>query len=161
MTFTREEIAAWARLGLADDVVEDAVDAVADDEFFFERLDVNIGSLFFHRAENQRVDELDDRRVVFGRLENIDRAFEIVSVLELAFDLLDEIGGIALVNAVDRVLNPHAGADDDLDRQPGQRLKVVHDGFIERIGDGDDEDSSPLSCFSLSRSGGLPWSWRS
>ena len=65
-------------LGLADDVVEHAVDAEPDDEFLFERLDVDIGSLFFHCAEDQRVDELDDRRVVFGGLEDVDRAFEVV-----------------------------------------------------------------------------------
>ena len=53
MTLMREEIAAMRLLGLADDVVEDAVDAVAHDEFLFERLDVDVGSFFFNGAEDE------------------------------------------------------------------------------------------------------------
>ena len=126
-------------LGLADDVVKHSVDAETNDEFLFERLDVNIRGLFFDRAENQRVHELDDRRVVLSGFQDIDRPFEVIGVLELPFDLFYEVSRIALINSVDRVLDTHAGADDDLHGHSGQRLQVIHHDLIEGIGNGHDE----------------------
>ena len=146
-------------LGLPDNVVEHAVDPEADDELLFERLDVDVGCLFLDGAEDQRVDELDDRRVVLGGLEDVDGALEVILLLEVAFDLLDEVGGVALVDAVDGVLDAHAGAHDEADRHPREHAKVVDHRLVEGIRDGDDEDLASASA--LWRSGALPWSWRS
>src|SRR5277367_435697 len=92
-------------LRLADHIVKDAVDAESDDEVAFKRLDVDVGGLFLHSTKEKRVDELDDRSVVLSGLQDIDRAFQVVLLVELALDLVDKIGGASFINAVDRVLD--------------------------------------------------------
>ena len=55
-------------------VVQHAVDAVLDGDFLVARLDVNITGAAFQRAEDRRVDQLDDRRdIAVGGGQLVDR----------------------------------------------------------------------------------------
>jgi len=142
MTLMRELIAEWGLLGLADHVVEHAIDAVADDELLLERLDVDVGGLFLHGPEEQRIDELDHRGVVFGRLQDVHRTFEVHRLFEFAFDRVDQARSIALVDPVDRVLDPHARRNDRPDVAAGEGAQIIQRRFVERVAHGKDERRS-------------------
>ena len=64
MTLMRETISGATRaLGLQH-LAQHAVDAEADDEAVLERLDVDVGRVVLDRLRQDRVDQLDDRRLV-------------------------------------------------------------------------------------------------
>src|SRR5262249_42715702 len=93
--------------------VELTVDAIADDDLFLFRLDVDIARALLHRLEEERVDPADDRGLVVGVEDVADAAFVGLGAfvaLELA------AAGLALVDAVDRVLDALARRDARLDR---------------------------------------------
>src|SRR5262249_50968964 len=63
-------------LGRRDDVVEDAVDAEAHRQVALERLDVDVAGAVLDRLEEERIDQLDDRRFFVG-VEQILRFLEL------------------------------------------------------------------------------------
>ena len=72
MIFTREMIEGMNCRGARRDLVEHAVDAVADDDLLLARLDVDIAGALLDRVEQQRVDPADDGRLV-GDVEDVDQ----------------------------------------------------------------------------------------
>ncbi len=123
-------------------LVEHAVDPVLDDDDVLLRLDVDVRGAALDRVEDDRVDELDDRRRVLR--DPIDRE-GLFALLVLGHELHAELfgrlvehalGGLALLkDVVDR----RAAADLELQRESGQKLQLVELHDVGGIGADDRE----------------------
>ena len=122
--------------GGGDHRVEDAVDPVADDQLLLVRLEVDVAGPLPDRAEEDGVDEADDRRLV-GRLEKVPRLLDGGRRVEVPFPrkpLHDLVlrGVRPLVRGVDpgehlvlrRADDPGGSGEEPhlVDRLPGLRL---------------------------------------
>ncbi len=136
------------------DVVEQAVDAVADAQLLLVRLDVDVAGALLDRRHQDDVHQLDDRRLLallgehlgadlLELLEDLDVAgvAEDRHVLErLAGDLEGArrrrgaaAGGLAVVPR-DRLDDRGLGRDDRLDVVARHELDVVHGEHVGRVG---------------------------
>ena len=102
--------------------VELAVDAVADDDLFLFRLDVDVARALLHRLEEERVDPADDRRLVVG-VEDVARRLLVDDSRRRSRARRSPAS--RLVDAVDRVLDLIAAADHGLDRLAEDDAQVV------------------------------------
>ncbi len=114
-------------------VVQDAVDAVADAELFFERLDVNIAGALFDGGGDHGVDQTDDRRFA----GHVAQMFEVFA----GGAVVDEIAGFGFrglaVILVDGVEDFALAGDGGNDFETGDGLDGG-DGFkVQRIGHGE------------------------
>ena len=115
--------------------VQHTVDAVADDQLFFLRLDVNVAGTVLGSGEDERVDEANERRVgdaVVG--------FEIVLVLVEARHVADEgrvhrLGGAR--EPADLGQHVVLRGDEELDRLPRREAQLVEPAHVLRVGDRD------------------------
>src|SRR6185436_12150192 len=89
-----------------------AVDAEAHDQAVLERLDVNIGRVVLHRLGEDRVDQLDDRRLIV--------AFEQVGLLRQILREVREVGFV--IHAADHLLG---NVRSTLELLPQQLLECV------------------------------------
>ena len=128
----------------AEDVVEDAVDPVADLNDALVRFDVDIACPILDRPGEEEVDELDDRSVarlvqeVPGLLDLGDEA-----VRRLLVHLLEELLGRApaeVVGQVDRRMDRLLGGKDHRPLLPAEEAaEVVHRLEIRRVVNRHDE----------------------
>ena len=101
-------------------LVEDAVDAVLDDDDVLLRLDVDVRGAALDRVEDDRVDELDDRRGVLR--DPVDRE-GLLALLVLGDELHPEVLGRLVEDALrglallEDVADRGAAADLDPERQ--------------------------------------------
>ncbi len=121
------------------DVVEDAVDAEADSQIVLEGLDVDVARSALDRVGHQRVDELDERRLlgcplqrgeiegVFGP-EDLDAAFAI----EVGERFVVRLGA-GVVVAVDCLLDAARGREHDADVAARQELTLVEPAEVGGI----------------------------
>ncbi len=107
-----------------------AVDAVANDDVAFFRLDVDIARSLADGLREEPVDPRDNRRVVV-RVDDVDEVvlLERLIALELRAILL------LLPDAVDGVGDDVGGRDRELDGLAEERADVVDRGGVERVGD--------------------------
>jgi len=90
--YARHQRGVQAALGL-DHVAQLSVDAIAHQRAALEGFDVDVGRAFAHRLGEQRVDELDDRGIVF-RFEQIGdlwQQFGKLLQIDVLADVLDEL----------------------------------------------------------------------
>ena len=87
------------RLGGALDLVEDAVDAVADGDLLVAGLDVDVAGLLLGGVEDEAVDEADDRGVLGRGVQDVLVLLGVLLGLLLEVDIL----GATSVDAVDEV----------------------------------------------------------
>ena len=108
-------------------LVEHAVDAVAHAELLLERLDVDIARPLVHRVRDERVDELDDRRVLAHAPRRARIVVHLLDDLEVLLHVLhdfgERVGGF--VEAVDGALDRRLGRDDGTHLEPRDELDVV------------------------------------
>ena len=125
-------------------LLQDAVDPEPHAEALLVRLDVDIRRLLLDRGEQDRVAQLDDRRLA-GLVLEIDDVdglvgdrgeVDVVDV-ELA-DHLIEIGALVVV-ARQRRLEARLRRDDRLDVVLGEELELVDRVDVRRIGHRDDQ----------------------
>ena len=118
-------------------LVEHAVDPVLDDDDVLLRLDVDVRGAALDRVEDDRVDELDDRRGVLR--DPVDRE-GLFALLVLGHELHPELFGRLVEHALrglallQDVVDRRAAADLELQRQPGQKLQLVELHDVGRIG---------------------------
>src|SRR5581483_2484042 len=121
--------------------VEHAVDAVLDDDFVVARFDVNVRCAALDRVEDDRVDELDDRRRFLLR-DRVDR-----QRLFAFFILADELHAEAFRGFVEDALgrfrllqlvsNGSRRGDLHLERSAEKELELVETKDVGRIADDD------------------------
>ena len=112
-------------------IVQHAVNAIADAELFFERLQVNVAGALFDRGSDDGVHQADDRRFA-GHVAQVFQIFRHLAGLEL--EIRFGARGRFAVVFVDRVDDLLLGREHGADLEPGA---VAHrgDGFdIQRIG---------------------------
>ncbi len=118
------------------DLVQDAVDAVADAQIVLERLDVDVRRPLVDRFANDLVDEFDDARlgVIGSDVLRLLALFAIVGAGR-SEDLLEGLRADA-VNRLDRADELAARDDDPLDLAPGQLLlrQPPGDGIEDVVG---------------------------
>ena len=111
MIFSREMTPPAICLGERIDLVQHAVDAVADPQVVLGRLDVDVGRAVLDRLGDQQVDEPDDR----GVLDRPRSAGQVVLVVAL---VVRHRGGevvqlaVGAAEPVDRAQQVVAGRDD-------------------------------------------------
>ena len=110
MILTRETIASRILHRRRHDVVEDAVDAVADAQLLLVRLDVDVARALLDRRHQHDVDQPDDRRVLALPGQRLG-----ADLLQLLEDL-DVVGA-----AAERVLQLLEAAARHLERAAGDR----------------------------------------
>jgi hypothetical protein len=93
---------------------QDAVDAEAHDQAVLERLDVNVGGVVLHRLGEDRVDQLDDRRLVI--------ALQQVGLLRQILREVREVGFV--IHAADHLLGYVRAALELLAQQLLERVVV-------------------------------------
>ena len=111
-------------------LVEHAVDAEADAHLALAGLEVDVRSSLGHRLAEDRVDELDHRRVLGGLAQLGDLRLALLLVL---LDRLRD-GGLERVEAPDQGLDVLVGGDRDLAGEPGDHLHVVDRDHVGRVG---------------------------
>ena len=99
MIFTRLMMADCRRLGGLSTSLQHAVDAVPHAEFLRHRLQVDVRRAVAERLKNDQADQLDDRRVGFGRF-----AFRCQ-----VFDAIDRHGDGALGDLMEHRFDSRAG----------------------------------------------------
>jgi hypothetical protein len=136
----REISAAFILVGGPHDLLQHAVDAVADADVLLVALEVDVRRSFLHRVGEDAVDQLHHRRLVHRRGEG-DRGHLLLGVRHhldvVHLDLLEQIGDALvglLVLAVDRLLEGEVPRDDGLDVQPGDELEVVDHPQVGGVG---------------------------
>ena len=123
--------------------VEHAVDAVLDHHLVVARLDVNVRGAALDGVEDDRVDELDDRRRVLLR-DRVDRQ-RLFAFLVLRHELHAEAFGGFVEDALRRlgllqlVADRRRRGDLDLQRRAEEQLQLVELEDVRRIAD-DDRD---------------------
>ncbi len=89
----REAMADCRRFGRRGRVIENAVDAVAQAQLFFERLDVNIAGAVLDGLDEHQVDELDDGAFLaaFDELVEVDFLLFVLGQFDVAdVDVLED-----------------------------------------------------------------------
>jgi hypothetical protein len=126
-------------------IVQHAIDAVADADLLFVRLEVDVRCALLDRAQQDRVAQANDRRV-FGELLEIDAvAFEVflgeldLFLVEALHDLVVGDLGFLRVIALDGFRDGGFGRDDRLDVVAGREFDVVDGVQVRRIGHRHDE----------------------
>src|SRR5204862_432045 len=125
----RVDVVAVGVLGL-DEV---AVDAVADDQLLFARLDVDIGGALLDRLEHDRVDPADDRRLI-GEIEDVDQLLRLAVHVVVAVAAEIDAALLARVDLVDRLEDRVAGDDHRFDQGLQGARDVVECVYVERGG---------------------------
>ena len=138
-------------LGQVHDFLQQAVEAMADEDALFHRLDVHVRGAGLDRALHDQIDEIDDRRGFASFLEPRDRLAALLvgaarqrfaaalvarrargrHVAGAARDLDERLVGIALG---DRLEDVGAGRDHLLDAITGLELEVLHEAEEQRVG---------------------------
>ncbi len=128
-------------------VMQDAVNAVLDDDFLIARFDVDVARAPLERVEDRGVDQLDDRRdVAIDRSEPVDgkRFFGVVFV---AHDVEREAFGdffedaLRLLGFLEEVGNLGGGRHLDAEFLVQQQAEFVDRVEVARVGEGDFEGS--------------------
>src|SRR5713226_2510386 len=123
-----------------DDLLQHAVHPEAHADVLLLRLDVDVAGALLGGAEEQRVDQPDDGRLVAGveqvlRLLQLVRDHVQVAGLEIADQLLRLVGG-AVVDGVDAVEDGLRRHQHRRDAGPEEQPNAVQRARVERVGDG-------------------------
>ena len=111
---------------------ESPVDTIAHDDLVVGWLDVDVGRPLLDRGVEQVVDPANDRRLI----GHVDQVAELLDLF--AFFRLGESGFVlALVDAVDRVVDGLFGGGDRDDRLAQKDPEIVDGKRVEWVGDGD------------------------
>ena len=128
-------------------VVQDAVDAVLDDDFLIARFDVDVGGAAFEGVEDGGIDELDDRRdVAVDGGEAVDGK-RFVGVVLVADDVEREAFGdlfedaLGLLGLLEEVGDLGGGGDFDAELLVEEEAEFVDGVEVAGIGEGDFEGS--------------------
>ena len=133
----RNDRAVVALVDRVHGLVEDAVDAVLDDDDVFLRLDVDVRGAALDGVEDDRVDELDDRRGVLR--DPVDRE-GLLALLVLGDELHPEVLGGLVEDALrglallEEVADERPAADLDPQREPDVELELVEAHDVGRVG---------------------------
>src|SRR6266404_4337260 len=127
-------------LGRPDHLLQHAVHPEAHADVLLLRLDVDVAGPLLGGAEEQRVDQADDGRLVAGveeilRLLQLVRDHVQVAGLEIADQLLRLVRG-TVVDRVDAVEDGLRRHQDGRDAGPEQKAHAVQRARVERVGDG-------------------------
>ena len=126
--------------------VEDAVDAITDDELGLEGLDMDVARPFFVALGDEAVDKADDRRFV-GDVEEIFR-FRGAAVILAGGNLFDHLlgpVGAAFEVAIDGAEDFVGGSDDRQNPLGGEDGEIVERTAVVGIGDGDAQSALLLA----------------
>src|SRR5690606_2572745 len=121
------------------DLLEHAVDSVADPDLLFVWLDVDVGSAAHHGVGQDAVDELDDGRVVDLRLERGEADFFFLGLEDLdvlGLDLLEQLLEPLVrrfVVLLELLAERELARDDRLDVVPRDELEVIQRTGIRRV----------------------------
>ncbi len=132
-------------LGRRQHVVQHTVDSEAHHQVAFENLDVNIARAILDRLRQQSIDQLDDRRRVFGfeQVTRFLREFVRNDVESLLFEIDHQILGRRrcglVVRAIYRLIHNLAGNDHWLNRPGEEHVQVVERLVVGRVRDRDDD----------------------
>ena len=128
-------------------VVEDAVDAVLDDDFLIARFDVDVAGAAFEGVEDGGIDQLDDGRdVAVDGGEPVDGE-GFVGVVFVADDVEREAFGdffedaLGLLGLLEEVGDLGGGGDFDAQLFVEQEAEFVDGVEVARVGEGDFEGS--------------------
>ena len=137
----RDDRGVMALVDRIERLVEHAVDAVLDHHLVVAGLDVNVRGAALDGVEDDRVDELDDRRRVLLR-DRVDRE-RLFAVLVLADELHAEAFGGFVEHALGRlrllqlVADRRRRGDLHLQRRAEEQLQLVELEHVRRIADHD------------------------
>ncbi len=148
MILKREMSAALSLIGRLHDFAERAVDAVANAQLVLEALEVDVRRAALHGVGHDRVDQLDDRRVI-DRGRHRRRRDVVVRVLE-HLNVAERIGGNVLEQRGHLDVRPFVVLLDEVAERelPGEHredvvardeLQVIDDRDVARIGHRDGE----------------------
>ena len=109
-----------AHVGRNGDFEQLAIDAVADAQIALQRLDVNVGRSFLQRLAEDLVDEIHDRGLLVGLVEDGGLLFEVVIVIArfAAFEEFFEILRTDAVALMQGFKNPMTRGDLPVDAFP-------------------------------------------
>ena len=116
------------------DLQQVAVDAVADDQVFLARLDVDIRGALLDRLEHQRVDPADDRRLV-GEVEDVGELLGLAVHRRSSPSPSSTPPLLARVDLVDGLDDLRRRHDHRQDLGAERAPHVVERVHVERIGD--------------------------
>ena len=148
MIFMRDTTPATMRRGIVRRLAQHPVHAEAHAHVAALGLEVDVRGELLDRLGDDRVDELDDRRVV-RRLANLG------DVGELGLALLDGLrdGLVEPAHAPDQRLDVLRRGDHRLHLVPGHQLQVVERDHVRRVGDG---HAQPAALVEADRRGVQP-----
>src|SRR5262249_54181979 len=123
------------------DVVQHAVDAVADLELVLERLDVDVGGTLLDGPVDDEVDHADDRRLAGQIAQVIDVLLVVGEELEVALSAITAavpaLARALAVGALERLQHVALARQARLDLEPGRHLQALQRVVVARVGHGD------------------------
>ena len=136
MILMREITGADSRLRRRLDLVQHAVDAVADDQPVLERLDVDVGRAHLERVGDDEAHHPDDRRLGREVLQLLDVGVEgdlVAALLDVAHDLAER-GLAGAVQALERRLELGRDRDHRPDLAAGDHAERADRVLVGRVG---------------------------